>query len=130
MKLLRTALSALVLASLLSFGACSTDPKTTSSQTPAQTVYEAKSGYAVTLTAAVAYKRLPSCDTAPQPCSSKAVVAQLQRADDVASAALNAAETAARTPGLGDSAVNASAIAAKAALDAFSSITASLTQGK
>lgn len=130
MKLLRTALLTVALASLLGFSACSTDPKTTTAQTPAQTVYEAKSGYLVALSAAVAYKRLPACGANPPPCSRPAVVAQLQKADDVAAGALNAAETAARTPGLSDSTVSASAVAAKAALEAFTSITLSLGKEK
>lgn len=95
-------------------------------ESPQQSVFQAKSGYAVALTAAVAYKRLPDCTKAPQPCSDKAVVTQLQKADTVASTALDAAETAVRTPGFGDAVVASSVTAARSALDAFVSITTSL----
>ncbi len=95
-------------------------------ESPQQSVFQAKSGYAVALTAAVAYKRLPDCTRAPQPCSDKAVVAQLQRADTVASTALDSAENAVRTPGFGQSVVSSAVTAAQAALQAFTSITATL----
>lgn len=108
------------------FSACTSNPQTTTTQTPQQTIFEAKSGYAVALTAAVAYKRLPNCKAAKPPCSDSAIVAQLQKADTVAASALDAAEAAARTPGFGDSVVASSATAAQAALRAFVSITSTL----
>lgn len=106
---------------LAGFSGCTTDPKTTTS--PQQAVFEAKSAYAVALTAAVAYKRLPPCDKNPRPCSDKAVVAQIQKADNVAASALDAAETAVRTPGFGNDVVSSSVTAAQSALQAFVSIT-------
>lgn len=95
-------------------------------QSPQQAVFETKSGYAVALTAAVSYKRLPLCEKTKPPCSDPKVVAQLQRADNVAASALDAAEQAARTPGFGDSVVASSATAAQAALQAFVAITTNL----
>jgi hypothetical protein len=91
-------------------------------QSSQQSVFQAKTAYAVALTTAVAYKRLPDCATRPQPCSDKAVVAQLQKADTVAATALDAAETAVRTPGFGESVIRSSVTAARAGLDAFLSI--------
>lgn len=110
----------IILAVMLS--ACSTILPSNS----AQTVYIAKSDYAAALTIAVAYKRLPDCSTAPQPCSSAAIVKQLQKADDVAAGALDAAETAVRTPGFGSSIISTSLSSAKAAVNAFLSITNTL----
>lgn len=95
-------------------------------ESPQQSVFQAKSAYAVALTAAVAYKRLPDCARAAQPCSDKAVVAQLQKADTVASTALDSAEHAVRTPGFGQNVVSSAVAAAQAALQAFTSITATL----
>ena len=97
-----------------------------SPQSPQQAVFEAKQSYAVALTAAVAYKRLPDCATRPQPCSDKAVVAQLQKADTVASTALDAAENAVRTPGFGKEVLSSAVAAANSALTAFVSITSTL----
>lgn len=94
--------------------------------TPSQAVFQAKSSYAVALTAAVAYKRLPDCSGAPLPCSDRVVVAQIQKADNVAAAALDAAESAVRSPGFGESIVASAVGSAKAALAAFLSITATL----
>lgn len=96
-------------------------------QSPQQAIFSAKSNYEVALTAAVAYKRLPVCATpAVQPCSQKSVVTQLQKADDVAAKALDAAETAVRTPAFGTNITQSALTAAQAALDAFVSITSSL----
>lgn len=95
--------------------------------TPEAAVFAAKSSYEVALTAAVAYKRLPVCSaTVKMPCSEPALVAQLQKADITASAALDAAETAARTPRVGTTATEKALDAARAALAAFSSLVATL----
>ncbi len=110
-----------MLTALLLLAGCAAAP-----QSPQQAVFEAKSSYAVALTAAVAYKRLPDCARAAQPCSDKAVVAQLQKADTVASVALDSAENAVRSPGFGQSVVSSAVAAAQAALQAFTSITATL----
>ena len=95
-------------------------------QTPQQAVFEVKNAYAAALTVAVAYKRLPDCAQKALPCSDKVVVMQLQKADNVASAALDAAEHAVRTPGFGANLVQSALTAAKAALGAFVSVTSGL----
>jgi len=92
-----------------------------------QGVFQAKTQYSAALTAAVAYKRLPTCTaTVPLPCSQPAVIAQLQKADNVAAQALDAAEVAVRTPGFGASVVSSAVAAANAAMQAFVSITTTL----
>ena len=96
--------------------------------TPAQGVFAAKQGYQAALTAAVAYRRLPDCARAAQPCSDKAVVAQLQRADNVTAAALDAAESAVRSPGFGRSVLDSALAAANSALSAFVAITGGLAK--
>lgn len=112
-------LASLLLAGVL-LAACATP------ESPQQSVFQAKSGYAVALTAAVAYKRLPDCVRAPQPCHDAKVLAQLQKADTVASTALDSAENAVRTPGFGSSVISSAVAAAQAALSAFTSITTTL----
>jgi hypothetical protein len=95
--------------------------------TPQQAVFAAKSAYATALTGAVAYKRLPQCSaTAKLPCSEPVLVAQLQKADNVAAAALDAAEAAVRTPRVGDTAAAKAVQAAQASLAALTSLVASL----
>lgn len=90
-------------------------------------VFTAKSVYAGMLTAAVTYKELRRCSpTVPQPCSDPAVVAQLQKADVVASVALDAAEAAVRTPQIGNAAVDAAVAAANSALAALSALVSTL----
>jgi len=94
-------------------------------QAPQDTVFAARSAQNVALRAAVEYKHLAPCSAAvKQPCSDKEVVAQLQKADVVADKALEAAETAVRTPGFGTDVINSAVTAAKAALGAFQAIVA------
>jgi hypothetical protein len=96
-------------------------------ETPQQAVFAAKSTYSTALTAAVAYKRLPACSAAVKPpCSDPAMVAQLQKADNVAAAALDAAEAAARTPQIGQSAAARAVQAAQASLAALTTLIAQL----
>lgn len=96
-------------------------------QSPAQAVFQAKTSYSTALTAAVAYKRLPVCrEPAVQPCSDPKIVAQLQKADNVAAGALDAAEAAVRTPGFGSNVLTTAAAAASSALQAFLAVTATL----
>ncbi len=90
---------------------------------PQQAVYAAKQSYAVALTAAVAYKRLPPCPTVTKVCSDKAVVVRLQKADDAAAALLDGAEATVRT---GGGNVAMAMQAATQAVAAFSSITKTL----
>lgn len=116
-------IKSLILAFALAVAGCAS----TGNTTPEQTVFGAKSTYAAALTAAVAYKKLPACAaTAPPPCSSPAIVAQLQKADNVASSALDAAETAVRTPQIGTTATDRAVSAASAALAAFTALLATL----
>lgn len=92
-------------------------------QSPQQGVFQAKAAYAVALQTAVAYKRLPACSAAVKPpCSDPATVAQLQRADNVAAPALDAAEAAVRTPGFGKSLMDTAVASAQAAVAAFVAI--------
>lgn len=96
-------------------------------QSPQTAVFAVRTSYAAALTAAVAYKRLPVCGTpVVLPCSDPKVVTQLQKADDVASTALDSAENAVRTPGFGKDIANSALTAANAALQAFLTITATL----
>jgi acetoin utilization deacetylase AcuC-like enzyme len=95
-------------------------------QSPAETVFQAKTAHAVALRSAVAYRELPRCDSGQRPCHDPAVVEQLQKADRTADAALDAAEAAVRTPGFGESVIASAVASAKAALTAFVSITDTL----
>lgn len=114
-----------VLIAILAFAvaACTTTPTT-----PAQSVYAATGTYVAALDLAVKYKQLPSCGspTATPLCSDGAVVAKVQKADDVAYAALSQAQVAVRTTGFGTDRVSTAITAANAAIAAFSSITATL----
>lgn len=95
-------------------------------QSPAETVFQAKTAHAVALRSAVAYRELPRCNPAPQPCHDPAVVAQIQRADKVADAALDAAENAVRSPGFGQSVITTAVRTAQEALQAFVTIVATV----
>lgn len=120
----RSLIAALALAGALAGCASSGG---TGSITPAQTVFATKSAYATVLTAAVAYESLPRCAAAvPQPCSSPDVVAQLRKADTVASASLDAAETAVRTPAIGADATSKAIQTASTALAALQAIVSSI----
>lgn len=111
------------LALCLGLAACGSSTPTS----PQQAVFAAKSNYAAALTVAVAYKRLPACSpTIKPPCSDPHVVTQLQKADNVASASLDAAESAVRTPGFGGNAASSAITAANAAVQALAAITSTL----
>lgn len=114
----------LFLAALALFiASCTTVP-----QDPAQAVFAASSAYAGALSVAVAYKKLQDCaqPAKPVPCSDAAVVAELQRADDVAYFALAAAQKVARTPGAGANVATALNTATQA-IAAFTAITTRLS---
>lgn len=112
-------ITSIVLAVLLA--ACASTP-----QTPAQSVYAVQGAYATALSAAVSYKQLPACaPTSPGLCSNPDVVLKLQKADDVAYAALTAAQNIVRTPGAGANATTAIA-AANQAVQALVAITSTL----
>ncbi len=108
-------------AALTGFNGCTTMP-----QTPAQSVYTIQGTYAAALSVAVSYKQLTPCVQAgPVLCSDPGVVAKLQQADDVAYAALTAAQNIVRAPNAGlnaQTAINA----ASQAVNALASITATL----
>lgn len=90
-------------------------------------VFTAKAAYTGMLTAAVTYKELRRCSaTVPQPCSDPAIIAQLQKADIVTAAALDAAEAAVRTPQIGNAAVDAAVATANSALAALSALVSTL----
>jgi hypothetical protein len=113
----------LIIAAVLAAGlaGCASAPSVP--DTPQQAVYAAKSAYETALTAAVAYKNLPTCSaTRPAPCSHPDLVAQLRKADTVAAASLDAAEAAARTPLVSPSATGRAVQAAQAALAAMTSL--------
>lgn len=63
-------------------------------------VFAAKTAYGAALTVAVAYNGLPRCGapTSPPLCSQASVVLQLRKADQVASLAIDQAETVVRSP--------------------------------
>lgn len=115
-------IGALLLAFALGGLGCATAP-----QTPAQSVYQVQGSYAAALQIAVTYKQLPNCAQPAHPvlCSDAKVVGQLQRADDVAYAALTSAQNIVRTPGAGAN-VQTAIVAAQQAAAAFASITATL----
>lgn len=116
----------LIILSSIFFAGCATTANVT--QSPQKIVFSAKEGYAIALVGAVEYKKLPTCTVPPTTviCHDPAILAQLQKADDVTAVALDSAESAVRTPGIGDSAINFAVVAGKAALDAFTSITSRL----
>ena len=88
-------------------------------QTPQDAVFQARGAQNVALRTAVEYKRLPLCNVpAKPPCSDKAVVAQLQKADTVSDQALGAAESAVRSKNFGADIAYNSVTAARAALAA------------
>lgn len=95
----------------------------TAPQSPAQAVFAAKQSYAVALTAAVAYKRLPPCPTVSNVCSDPAIVSQLQKIDTASSALLDGAEATVRA---GGGNVQMAITAAEQAVSAFTTITATL----
>ena len=114
-------IGALLLAAALAGTGCATTP-----QTPAQSVYQVQGTYAAALQIAVTYKQLPPCQQGVQAlCSDKAVVTKLQKADDVAYAALTAAQNIVRTPGAGAN-LNTALVAAQQAVNAFAAITTTL----
>ena len=119
---MRKALALLAFVMLTGFGGCASTPTN-----PQQAVFAAKQSYAVALTVAVAYKRLPACaPAAPKVCSDAKVVKQLQAADNAAAALLDGAEATVRTPGAGLNAATA-VKAAEQAVSAFVTITSALS---
>lgn len=124
MKRFTALCAALAFIALTGFG-CSTTPSA-GTLTPQQSVFEAEAAYEVALTAAVAYRKLPACGASAPPCSTPAVVAQLQHAQPAARMALDAAQAAVTTPGFGTDVVSTATGVAQAALKAFTAITSTL----
>jgi hypothetical protein len=134
---MKKSLVVLMLAAALAGGCASTAPTTggggttvvTSTNASAQrAVFTAKSTYAGLLQAAVAYKELKPCGAGvSQPCSDAVIVAQIQKADNVAATALDAAEAAVRTPQVGATAQDRAIATANAALAALSALLTNLT---
>lgn len=122
MKMFRLCIALLAIAA---FTGCATIQGAQDSSAQ-RSVFAAKQTYAIALTVAVAYKKLPTCaPTAPPLCSKPDVVATLQKVDTASSALLNAAENTVRTQGAGANAQTAIK-AAEQAVSAFATITAAL----
>lgn len=126
---MKRSIFAVLAVALLSASACTTSPPA-APQSPQQAVYAAKASYAVALSAAVAYKKLPTCTAGGAPlCSDPKVVATLQKVDTASIALLDAAEATVRTPGAGANAQTA-VTAATQAVAAFTTITQALAPPK
>lgn len=118
---MRKFLSAIVLAGAM-FG-CATPI----GQSPQQLVFGAKTAYAVALVVAVEYRELPACGTpVVLPCHDRALLAQIQKVDNVTAIALDTAESVVRTPSVSDDAKSKAVATANTALAAFKAITANL----
>lgn len=95
--------------------------------TAGQAMVIARDGYQVAVTAAIAYGKLPTCSaTQRAPCHDPALLAQLQKADTVAYAALDAGDAILRQPGLGSTARDRAITAAQSALAAFTTLTGAI----
>lgn len=102
---------------------------TDANATAQRRVYTAKASYATLLQAAVVYKELRRCSaTVTQPCSDPAIVAQIQKADNVAVVAMDAAEAAVRTPQVGNTALERALATADSALAALSALLSNLAR--
>lgn len=101
--------------------------ETTKPQSPAQAVYAATSSYEIALSVAVSYKKLPACAAGgPLLCSKPEIVAQLQKADAAAFAALSSAQNIVRSPAFGQDAAQSAVVAAQEAVKALTTITTTL----
>jgi len=125
MKMIRVLVVSMLCAGML--GACASG----SMALPAQSIDQAKKtvlvvslSYNVALAVAVAYNKLPRCEQlgAPLLCSKTAVVVQLRKANEAASASLDAAESAVQRIGESPTVVNAAVVSAQSALDAFKKV--------
>lgn len=106
-----------------------TTTEVTANANAQRTVFTAKSSYVALLKVAVAYKELRPCSaTVTLPCSDPAIVAQIQKADNVASMAIDAAEAAVRTPQVGATAQDRAIATANSALAALSALVSNLTR--
>jgi len=99
-----------------------------SPQTPAQTVYTAKSDFLAAVLIANQYKALPGCAVpdAPVLCAKADVVVNIKLAANAAKATLDSAEAAVRDPAFDGNAVDKAVVAATNAVGAFVTITTQL----
>jgi hypothetical protein len=129
----------LALAAALAVGGCAgtgatggaslpTDsPPAFSDATAGQAMVAARAGYGAAIAAALAYGNLPPCsETQKAPCRDAARLAQLQKADRTAFAALDAADAMLRGPSLGATARDRAIQTAQAALLALTALTGGL----
>lgn len=117
MQQARNVFSLLIVALML--GACATADK------PSQQVFAIHQSYDLALTGAVAYRQLPPCATpAVQPCRDPVVLEQIRKADLVAKPAMDAAQSAVRTPSFGEDVAQSAITAARAAMTALQAIIA------
>lgn len=95
---------------------------------PDTVVYTAKAAYETALTGMVAYAKLPRCTApaAPRLCSSPPILEQMEKARAASRITIDAAESAVRTPGFGQDAIQTAVTAAEAATKALTAITATL----
>lgn len=93
-------------------------------QRPDQMVFQAKAGYAVTLSQAVTYKELPECgrELPGTLCSKPEIIKQLQLAQATAKPGLDAAEAAVRGGSMSKDIQLMAVRAAQAALAAFEKV--------
>lgn len=112
----------------VSLAACSSMP---GGRSPQETVFVAKTAYASALVVAVEYRKLPVCTTPPVAlCHDAALLAQIQKADNVAAASLDAAESAVRTTAVSADARSKAIAAANVALAALQALTVNLPKAK
>lgn len=102
----------------------------TQPESPAQSVYLVQSDYAAALKIELAYSELPRCGkpTSPKLCSDVNIMYKVQKADNLAWAAIKQAQTAVRTPGFTDSKVTMAVASAKALTGTFVDITNQLKE--
>lgn len=100
-----------------------------SPKSPAQAVYQVKGDYAAALSVETHYDNLPTCGTlasTPLLCKNLATAKMVRQVDDTAYDAIEAAETAVRTPGYGTDKVTTALATATSAVAAFTNIVATL----
>src|SRR5450759_1776941 len=110
---------------LIGFG-CGTTPTTwpiLDNAAAQRAVLAAEGDYKIALIAANTYVNLPLCTRSKPRGATLSWVRQIQAARSAARAALDAAESAVRTPGFGADVMNSAVTAGTAALQAFISIT-------
>ena len=96
-------------------------------QSPAQAVYAVEGDYAAALAVAVQYRALPQCSASTTAmCSTPEMLAQVEKGDAAAWAAIEAAQNSVRTPGASSNDETAALAAAQQAAAAFQQIAATL----